>query len=117
MKRFDEGRRITKAEALQKVPGSAEKRYEVVFEHGTLEVGIYAPVGVDHHSPHTRDEAYVIIAGTGTFVSDRGRQSFGPGDFLFAPAGVAHRFEQFSSDLAMWVLFYGPEGGERGARS
>ena len=59
----------------------------------------------------------MIIAGTGTFVSDRGRQSFGPGDFLFAPAGVAHRFEQFSSDLAMWVLFYGPEGGERGARS
>ena len=117
MKRFDDARRITKVEALQKVPGSAEQRYEVVFEHGTLQVGIYAPAGVDHHSPHGRDEAYVIIAGTGTFVSDGGRQSFAPGDFLFAPAGTAHRFEQFSSDLAMWVLFYGPEGGEQRARS
>jgi len=32
MKRFDDARRITKAEALRNVPGSAEKRYEVVFE-------------------------------------------------------------------------------------
>ena len=31
---------------------------------------------------------------------------------LFAAAGVEHRFENFSYDLALWVLFYGPEGGE-----
>jgi hypothetical protein len=28
------------------------------------------------------------------------------------PAGVVHRFEDFSDDLAVWVVFYGPEGGE-----
>ena len=27
-------------------------------------------------------------------------------------AGTAHRFENFTDDLAVWVLFYGPEGGE-----
>ena len=37
---------------------------------------------------------------------------FGPGDCLFAAAGEVHRFEQFSDDLAVWVFFYGPEGGE-----
>lgn len=104
---------MTKVEALARVPRTGERRYEVVFEHGTLQVGIYAPAGVDRHTPHTRDEAYVVIAGTGWFVSDAGPQEFGPGDLLFAPAGVAHRFEQLSSDLAMWVLFYGPEGSER----
>jgi hypothetical protein len=31
---------------------------------------------------------------------------------LFVPAGVVHRFEDFSDDLAIWVMFYGPEGGE-----
>jgi hypothetical protein len=31
---------------------------------------------------------------------------------LFAAAGVEHRFENFSDDLALWVIFYGPEGGE-----
>lgn len=34
------------------------------------------------------------------------------GDVLFVPAGVEHRFEDFSDDLAGWVVFYGPEGGE-----
>jgi hypothetical protein len=28
------------------------------------------------------------------------------------PAGVEHRFEEFTEDLAVWVIFYGPEGGE-----
>ena len=28
------------------------------------------------------------------------------------PRGVVHRFEKFTDDLAMWVMFYGPEGGE-----
>ena len=29
-----------------------------------------------------------------------------------AAAGVEHRFENFSDDFAVWVFFYGPEGGE-----
>jgi hypothetical protein len=33
-----------------------------------------------------------------------------PGDLLFVPAGVDDRLEQFSDDLAVWVVFYGPEG-------
>jgi len=40
------------------------------------------------------------------------RERFGPDDFLFAPAGVAHRFENFTDDFFVWVLFYGPGGGE-----
>ena len=74
---------------------------------------MYAPVGSDPQTPHTRDEAYVVIRGTGTFVSDAGRRSFQAGDFLFAPAGIVHRFEDFSDDLDVWVVFYGPEGGEQ----
>lgn len=35
-----------------------------------------------------------------------------PGDLLFVPAGVEHRFGPFTDDFATWVLFYGPEGGE-----
>lgn len=35
---------------------------------------------------------------------------------LYTPAGQVHRFEQFSDDFAVWVAFYGPEGGEAGAR-
>ena len=42
------------------------------------------------------------------------RQRFGPADALFVPAGMTHRFEDFTDDLAIWVMFYGPVGGEGG---
>ena len=115
MTRFDSARLVTAAEALERLSGSQAERFQEVFRHGSLQIEIYTPVGTDPQTPHTRDEAYVVIRGRGMFVSDAGRQEFGPGDFLFAPAGVAHRFEGFSDDLAVWVLFYGPNGGERTA--
>jgi len=31
---------------------------------------------------------------------------------LFVHAGVEHRFEEFTNDLSMWVVFWGPDGGE-----
>ena len=85
----------------------------VAFEHGTLSVEVYAPRGTDPQQPHTRDEAYVVVTGSGTFVNGDTREPFSPGDFLFAPAGVPHRFVDFTDDLVVWVIFYGPEGGER----
>jgi hypothetical protein len=41
------------------------------------------------------------------------RHAFSAGDVLFVPAGVPHRFEDFTDDFGTWVIFYGPEGGER----
>ena len=58
-------------------------------------------------------EATIVIHGNGRFFCDGRWETFGPGDFLFAPAGAEHRFEDFTDDLSVWVLFYGPEGGER----
>jgi len=107
-------RPLTVAEALAKLPGPAGQRWAVVLEHGTLEVEIYAPRGQDPQKPHTRDELYVVVAGRGEFVNGASRAAFGPGDALFVPAGVVHRFENFSDDLVVWVMFYGPEGGEAG---
>ena len=104
--------RIAADDALARLPGPRGARWVGVFEHGTLAVEIYAPRGVDPQQPHTRDEVYVVAQGTGLFVSGDDRVPFGPGDFLFAPAGVPHRFEDFTDDFAVWVLFYGPEGGE-----
>jgi len=110
---FDPRRLVTRTEALASLPGPNGERFAAVFRHGTLLVEIYSPVDHDPQTPHTRDEAYIVVSGRGTFVSDRGSETFGPGDFLFVPAGVAHRFEGFSADLVVWVIFYGPEGGER----
>lgn len=89
-------------------------RSVLAFEHGTLTAKLSAPRGRDLQQPHSRDEVYVVVSGNGTFVHGDRRDAFGPGDFLFAAAGVVHRFEDFSDDLAVWVLFYGAEGGEVG---
>ena len=104
--------RITVADALARLPDSSGARFATVLEHGSLQVEIYAPRGIDPQTPHTRDEVYVVISGNGEFVNGQDRQAFGPGDVLFVPAGVVHRFEKFTDDLAVWVFFYGPEGGE-----
>lgn len=99
-------------QALQQLPGDGGEDWRVLFEHGSLELEIYAPRGHDPQQPHTRNEVYVVIAGTGYFRNGDQRHAFKPGDLLFVPAGVVHRFEDFSEDFAAWVMFYGPEGGE-----
>lgn len=108
----DQKHRTTIEEALARLDQAGGKRFAAVFEHGSLLVEIYAPRGSDPQTPHTRDEVYIVVTGTGFFVSGEGRTEFAPGDFLFVAAGVPHRFEDFTDDLAVWVIFYGPDGGE-----
>ena len=103
---------LTVAEGLARLPGPGGERFVELFRHGTLSVELYAPRGADPQSPHTRDEVYVVAAGRGMFQNGATRHPFAPGDVLFVPAGVVHRFESFSDDLVVWVFFYGPEGGE-----
>ena len=111
--RFDPARRLTVAEAMSKIPTVEGKQFAPIFEHGSLQVEIYAPRGVDPQSAHDRDEIYVVVAGRGTFASGAGRVRFATGDVLFAAAGEVHRFEDFTDDFVTWVFFYGPLGGER----
>jgi mannose-6-phosphate isomerase-like protein (cupin superfamily) len=104
---------LTVANALQRLHGPEGERFATIFEHGTLLVEIYAPRGSDPQKPHSRDEVYFVASGSGEYVCGETRTRFGPTDLLFVAAGVAHRFENFSDDLTVWVLFYGSEGGER----
>ncbi len=112
MTRYDTRRRFPLEDALAALPGDQGEASAEVFRHGTLQVKLYAPRGEDTQTPHTRDEAYIVVRGTGTFVTEDKSRPFVAGDFLFAPAGAPHHFADFSDDFATWVLFYGPEGGE-----
>jgi len=89
------------------------RRSAEVLKNGSLEVRYYAPNEADPQTPHDRDEVYVVASGRGFFVRGAERVAFEPGDMLFVPAKMEHRFEDFSPDFATWVLFYGPAGGER----
>jgi mannose-6-phosphate isomerase-like protein (cupin superfamily) len=98
--------------AIAALPGAPAEQYKIVYRHGTFEAGLYAPRGGDDQTPHTRDEAYVVVKGSGYFVCGDSRKAFSPGELLFVPAGMTHRFESFTNDLTAWVIFYGPQGGE-----
>ena len=112
---FEAERQITAAAAMAQMPRAGGKRYAVLFRHGSLQLQVFAPRGRDTQRPHTRDEIYVVLKGTGFFSNGKLRVPFKPGDVLFAAAGEEHRFEDFSEDFFTWVFFYGPEGGERPA--
>jgi mannose-6-phosphate isomerase-like protein (cupin superfamily) len=104
--------RHTVARALDLVAQSDDKAYGILLERGSLELGYYKPDGIDPQQPHTQDEIYIVQSGSGHFVLGDERQPFETGEALFVPAGVVHRFEEFTDDFSAWVIFYGPEGGE-----
>ena len=92
---------------------TADKLFILAWQRGQIEVKLYQPRGEDKQTPHTRDEIYVVVKGAGQFMCDGETKAFGEGDMLFAPAGADHRFLDFTDNLSVWVIFYGPEGGEK----
>jgi mannose-6-phosphate isomerase-like protein (cupin superfamily) len=102
--------------AVAKGPPPAGNLAVPIFSHGSLVVELYTPVGHDPQRPHSRDEVYFVARGNGGFFDGAAVHAVGPGSFIFVPAGQVHRFQDFSSDLAVWVAFYGPKGGERPAQ-
>ncbi|MGH7485917.1 MAG: cupin domain-containing protein [bacterium] len=92
-------------------------RSAVLLHHGTMSLRFYQPRGTDLQTPHEQDEIYIVAAGRGCVVSGPSeqkldRRDFGPGDAIFVPAGHVHRFTDFSDDFGVWVVFWGPKGGE-----
>jgi mannose-6-phosphate isomerase-like protein (cupin superfamily) len=65
-------------------------RFHAPLEHGTMKIGVYAPLGHDPQGPHERDEIYIIIAGSGEFVKNGEVRRFAPQDVIFVEAGVRH---------------------------
>lgn len=92
-------------QALTRLPGQGGERYVELFRRESVSIELYAPRGTDPQEPHDRDEIYVVVTGEGSFVAGESRTAFGPGDALFVPAGMAHRFDDFTDDLVAWVIF------------
>ena len=96
-----------------RMPDPPDRQWLQVIAKGSMYAGLYAPRGEDDQKPHDKDEFYVVVAGSGTFRRGEERRPFAPGDLIFVPAGLEHRFETFSDDLSVWAIFWGPKGGER----
>ena len=102
---------VSFADALSKGPPPPGNLAVPIFSRGSLEVELYTPEGNDSQKPHRRNEVYFVARGKGLFFDGVQKRSVEAGSFIFVPADHPHRFEDFSSDFAVWVVFYGPEGG------
>jgi mannose-6-phosphate isomerase-like protein (cupin superfamily) len=111
--------KVSQAQILARIPGPPTKkwpggdRYATAFAHGSMSVGLYAPVGRDPQTPHSQDEIYIVRSGSAEFVESEERSPCAIGDVLFVAAGAEHRFESLSPDFTAWVVFWGPKGGEQ----
>lgn len=76
------------------------------FEKAGVKLVFFAPREHDYQSHHDEDEFYFIVRGTGNIAIDGKRYEFSPGDVFFVGSGIAHRFENFSDDLATWAIFF-----------
>ena len=105
--------KLTVEEASKQLLAQAKLPFTIMMEHGTMSIEYFAPKEVDTQTPHKQDEIYVITEGQATFYRNGESISCKKNDMLFVPAGMEHHFENFSHDFATWVIFYGPEGGEK----
>jgi mannose-6-phosphate isomerase-like protein (cupin superfamily) len=112
MSKPDRSRVIHLVEARADIPGPAGEHSISLLQRGTLTIKLSLPVFPNQQTPHAQDEVYVIIRGRGVLVHDNKRDPFEAGDVMFVAAGTEHHFEDFTEDLAVWVVFYGPPGGE-----
>ena len=110
--------KVSLSEALSKLPLPSTSEWPLgvwdteEMAHGSMTLLLFAPKETDFQTPHDQDELYIVMAGSGEFVCDGQPYDFAPGDVLFVPAHIEHRFTRFTPDYAAWVVFYGPKGGE-----
>jgi mannose-6-phosphate isomerase-like protein (cupin superfamily) len=80
-----------------------------------LSLGLYvlAPGQPDLQQPHTEDEAYYVVAGSGRITVGDDVRDVRVGSIVFVAAGVPHRFHDITEELTLLVAF-GPAEGSRG---
>ena len=101
------------AEAQAAIP--VGERSACALQRGALDISLGRPARPNKQTPHEQDELYVVIRGRGLLFHDGERTPFESGDLLFVAAATEHRFEDFSDDLLVWRVFYGPRGGDASA--
>ena len=93
---------------------AAGKPYLEFLSVPDLSAGLYVleAGAIDRQQPHTEDEVYVIVGGRSRFTAGDETRDVGPGDTLFVPPTVPHRFHDIVETLRIIVVF-GPAEGSR----
>lgn len=85
----------------------ADERYREFFRAKTMHLGLYtlATDAVDRQSPHTFDEAYYVLGGSGKLTVEGEELAVEPGSVVYVHAGAKHRFHSIAEELELLVFF------------
>jgi len=80
--------------------------YEIVHSSPGLELGVYVLVAPepDRQQPHSDDEVYVVLEGSGVLEVEGESVPVREGDAVFVEAGAEHRFTAYER-LSVLVVF------------
>ena len=92
--------------AVQERLAAGSGGYEIVHESPGLEIGVYVLVAPepDRQQPHSDDEVYVVLEGSGRLEVEDEETDLREGDGVFVPAGADHRFTGYEH-LSLLVVF------------
>ena len=88
------------------------ERYHKFLRRDSLSAGIYrlASDQPDPQQPHTEDEVYYVLAGTGKVAIAGEVSTIAPGSVIFVGKEVVHRFSDYPDGLILLVIFAPPRG-------
>ncbi len=76
-------------------------------ESMTVEMGIHPPESTALRNPHTEDELYYILSGTGKIRVGDEVYPATPGDVIYVEQGVEHDFFDIEEELQTLIVFAG----------
>jgi mannose-6-phosphate isomerase-like protein (cupin superfamily) len=87
--------------------GDSGRMYLEFLRVPSLSVGLYVlPAGgSDPQQPHSEDEVYYVISGSGQIRVGAEDRAVTAGTVVFVAAGVEHRFHSISEELRVLVFF------------
>ena len=86
---------------------NAGNLYHEFFRAERLSLGLYVlPMGqADPQQPHTEDEVYDVVQGTGMIQVGGENRPVAAGSMVYVDEGVEHRFHSITEDLTILVFF------------
>ncbi len=98
---------ISLEKVIADLDATANEYFRSVFKSKGSEVGILRlrEGETDTQEPHSLDEVYFVIEGSGHIELEDKLKPINPNDFIFVPANVDHRFVVGDKDLIVLYFF------------
>lgn len=99
---------VSTAAVLSELEEEGRQFAEVLdLDSVTLELGLYP--SASPKNPHTEDEIYYIISGSGKIRVGDETHAVEPGDVVFVEQGLEHDFFDVDEQIAALTIFVGSE--------